>query len=215
MPATVIIEELTGGTDGNPGSYTQKDTSNKSRYYTADDASSDATTNPIPIPTNYQGYSGSFWKTHLIHVTVAPSTYIKNLRYYQTWTANPHDDWSLGYHGDVVIGISSSTVADARVYTQGFPSSQYDVATGVVGVCGDFISGNHTYYQSCANPLSGGATSIADFNSLSNAYMVQSGQVVGATTGRSYCIVTQVIVGSGATQGVKSDRTATFVYDEV
>ena len=56
--------------------------------------------------------------------------------------------------------------------------------------------------------------SITNFNSPDNAYMVQSGNVVGASTGRSYCIVTQVIVGSGATQGEKADKTATFVYSE-
>ena len=213
MVATVHIEQITGS----PGSetYTYKDTTSGTRYYTADIPDKDSTAYPIPIPTNNNGISGSYWATHCINVVSAPSTYIKNLRYYQTWNTSPKDDWSLGNGGDLVIGISSSTISDARTFTQGFPSSQYDQATGTIGVCGDFISGNHAYYAACASPLSGGATTITDFDSVNNAYMVQSGQVVGATTGRSYCIVTQVLVGSGATQGEKVDKTATFVYSEV
>jgi len=54
--------------------------------------------------------------------------------------------------------------------------------------------------------------------------MVQSGQVQHAhgggsassnSLGRTWCVATQVLVGSGATQGAKSDVTATWVYDEV
>ena len=215
MAATVQIEEITG-TAGSE-TYTVKNTSKFSRYFTEDTHASSQTTNPIPIPTNNGGVSGSYWKTHCINVTVAPSTYIKNLRYYINWAAHPSStsEWDLGYKGDHVIGISSATIADARIYTQGFPTSQYDQATGVVGVYGDFISGNHSYYSAIATALSGGATSNYDFTTQGNAYMVQSGQVVGATTGRSYCIVTQVLVASGATQGEKADKTATFVYDEV
>jgi hypothetical protein len=56
---------------------------------------------------------------------------------------------------------------------------------------------------------------ITHFDNQTNALMVQSGQVVGAATGRSWCIATQVLVGSGATQGEKADKTATFVYSEV
>lgn len=211
MAATVQIEQITG-TAGSE-TYTYKDTTSGTRYYTSDDATIGSTNNPIPIPTNDAGKSGSYWVTHCVNVTGAPTTYIKNLRYYQTWSTSPQSDWTLGTGGDLVIGVSSASIADARTFTQGFTSGSYDQATGNEGVNGDLISGSHTYYAN--GSLSGGATTITDFDSTDNAYMVQSGQVVGASTGRSYCIVTQVIVASGATQGEKADKTATFVFSEV
>ena len=217
MAATVQVEQITGALGSE--TFTYKDTTSGTRYYTADDPTKDATTNPLPIPTKDAGKSGSYWVTHCINVTGAPTTYIKNLRYYQTWSTSPYDDWALGTGGDLLIGISSASIADARTFTQGFPSSSYDQADGSEGNYGYWISGseatNHSYYSGCSAPLSGGATTIADFDSTDNAYMVQSGQVVGASTGRSYCIVTQVIVASGATQGEKADKTATFVFSEV
>jgi len=129
------------------------------------------------------------------------------------------EDWLLGNSGDLVIGVSANSVANARISTQGFSSSAYDQSDGVQGTFGYFISAasnGHTAYKDNATALSGGACSTAPFNSLANAYMVQSGQVVGAAgTGRSYFMVTQVLVGSGATQGDKADHTATYVYSEV
>ena len=222
MAATVQIEQITGAS---PGTYTYKDNSgiakSGTRYMTSDQWDGSLTSYPIPIPTKYNGYSGSYWVTHCINVVSAPSTYIKDLRYYQTWSTSPKVDWSLGDSNacspDVYIGISSSTISDARTKTNGFPSSQYQQATGVEGAFGYLISSathGHSYYINAANPVSGGMVSITNFNSPDNAYMVQAGNVVGASTGRSYCIVTQVIVGSGATQGEKADKTATFVYSE-
>jgi len=220
MVAVTRIEQITGPA---PGTYHPRDSNpvaqhSGTRYMTSDQYDSALTNYPIPIPTNDGGVSGSYWVTHCLNVTTAPDTYIKNLRYYQTWNTSSKEDWSLGtsssWNPGLYIGISSSTIADARKYTQGFPTSQYVQATGVEGVYGNLISGNHTYYANCANPASGGMVLIDNFNSLSNAYMVQSGQVVGNTTGRSYCIVTQVLVGSGATAGNKDDKTATFVYTE-
>jgi len=115
--------------------------------------------------------------------------------------------------------VSSASVSDAQTFTQGFPSSSYDQAAGTVGSFGYNLSGtgaeNHSFYSGCSSPMSGGASTITDFDSVDNAYMVQSGQVVGAATGRSWCIATQVIVASGATQGEKTDKTATFVFSEV
>jgi hypothetical protein len=162
---------------------------------------------PIPIPTAGMGASGSYWVTHCLNVTVAPDTYIKDIRYYQTWTSDPDTDWSLsnGVTGDpapgLYIGISAnaSTIAEARIFSQGFPSGSYEQANGVEGTAGYLISSTtngHDYY---ADP---------------SAYMVQSGQALGATTGRTNCIVTQVVVGSGATAGEKADKTATWVYSE-
>jgi hypothetical protein len=190
---------------------------------TADEWDGSLTSYPIPIPTAGQGASGSYWVTHCLNCTVAPDTYIKDIRYYQTWSSNPDTDWSLsnGDTGDpapgLYIGISSASVADARIYTQGFPSGSYDQATGTQGIYGDIISGSngHTYYKELTDTaLSGGMVPIEHFDNLSNAYMVQSGQALGASTGRSYCIVTQVVVGSGATAGEKTDKTATWVYSE-
>jgi len=217
IAATVQIEQITG-TAGSE-TYTYKDTTSGTRYYTTDSAVVGATTNPIPIPTTDAGKSGSYWVTHCINVTAAPTAYIKNLRYYQTWTTSPYDDWTLGTGGDLLIGVSSATVADAKVFTQGFVSGSYDQADGVQGTYGYHISGkgaeNHSYYSGCSAPMSGGASTITDFSDVDNAYMVQSGQVVAVGTGRSYCIVTQVIVASGATQGDKTDKNATFVFSEV
>ena len=217
MAATVQVEQITS-TAGSE-TFTYKDTTSGTRYYTSDSAVKDATTNPIPVPTVNDGYSGSYWVTHCVNVTAAPTTYIKNLRYYQTWSDSPYVDWTLGTNGDLVIGISSNTVSDAQTFTQGFTSGSYDQATGTAGTFGNWISGStatsHSYYSGLSAPLSGGATTIANFDSTDNAYMVQSGQVVGAATGRSFCIVTQVLVGSGATQGEKSDKVATFVFSEV
>ena len=207
MVATVQIKEVTGP-EGSP-TYTLKDTSNKSRYYTADLADSDSTDYPIPIPT--AGTNRSYWKSHCLDITVGPDTYIKNVKYYQTWTTDPNTDWALGTDGDLIIGVSSSTVADCRTLSQGCPIASYDQATGTQGTTGDPIETTHTYYSATA----GKKMSITNFSSQSSALMVQSGQVVGAgETGKSYLVVTQVIVGSGATQGLKADKTATFVYTE-
>jgi len=218
MAATVQIEQVTGAAGSR--TYTVKDTGTRLRYYTADESGAALTTNPIPIPTVNDGLSGSYWATTCVNVTAGPTSYIKNLRWYVTMaSANMGLDWDLGTNGDMVIGISSPTVASGRTYTQGFSSNQYDQSDGTVGSWGYFISGptGHTFYSvSCSNALSGGATSTGEFNSLANAYMVQSGQVMGSgATGRSYFIVTQIVVGSGAVQGDKPDKTATYVYSEV
>jgi hypothetical protein len=170
------------------------------------------------------GASGSYWVTHCLNVTVAPDTYIKDIRYYQTWTSDPDTDWSLsnGVTGDpapgLYIGISAnaSTIAEARIFSQGFPSGSYEQANGVEGTAGYLISSTtngHDYYAD-PSAISGGMVQINHFDNLSNAYMVQSGQALGATTGRTNCIVTQVVVGSGATAGEKADKTATWVYSE-
>ncbi len=220
------MEQITGAT---PGTFTYKDNSGTAksgtRYQTSDQVDGSLTTYPIPIPTVDLGFSGSYWTTHCINVTAAPSTYIKNLKYYQTWTNSSRVDWTLGSSqatpAGLYIAVSASTVASCQTLTQGFPSSMYKQATGTESVAGTLISAATTGYTffsgtSVGQPrLSGGMCLIDNFNSQTNALMVQSGQVVGATTGRSYCIATQVIVGSGATQGEKSDKTATFVYSEV
>jgi hypothetical protein len=139
------------------------------------------------------------------------------LKYYQTWSTDPITDWTLGEVGTthdpgLYIGISSTAIADVTVLSQGFLSGAYDQATGTEGTTGDFISGTHTSYNG-TSPLSGGWIKIDQFTSA-NPYMVHSGQIVGAATGRSRCIVTQVLVGSGATAGDKDDKTATFQYTE-
>ena len=205
---------------------------------TSDQYDSSLTTYPIPIPTAANGISGSYWVTHCLNKTVAPDTYIKDVKYYQTWTSSPCADWSLSGSGwagtklkpGLYIGISSATVAAAKTLTtacgEGFPSSNYQIAAGVEGVYGYPIStatNGHAYYLGCASPASGGMVSIAHFSDLTNAFIVHSGQVKnnpgggtasGNTTGRSRCIVTQVLIGSGATAGNKSDRTSVFSYTE-
>jgi len=218
MAAIVIVEEMTGPT-ASP-IFTFKDTTTGSRYYTADESGSSLTTYPIPIPTNDGGVSGSYWKTHLINVTSAPSQWIKNIRYYQTWSSSPKADWNLGssntWPAGLYIGVSSATLEDCKSLTQGFHSGSYARASGTQGTCGYLISGNHSYYANIATAMSGGWCPIDAFDSVSNAYMVYSGTAIYApTTSRCYCIVTQVLVGSGATQGEKADRTATYVYSEV
>jgi hypothetical protein len=218
MAATVQIEQITGPNIAG-ATYTVKSLATRTRYYTADDSGASNTTNPIPIPTTDSGFSGSYWVTHCINATSPATQYIKNVRWYITYTSsNIGEDWNLGNKGDLYIGISGGTIAEARASTQGFPSSAYDQGDGVAGSFGYFISSTsngHTYYRSVGGALSGGCTSTADFNSLSNAYWVQSGNIQGTSGGRSYCIVTQVWVGSGAVQGDKPDKTATWVYTEV
>ena len=228
MVATTQIEILYGTT---PGTFSARDASavdlgGGTRYMTYDDGSdSSITTYPIPIPTAANGLSGSYWVTHCLNCTVAPDTYLKDLKYYQTWTSSPCDDWNLsgaGWAGDklkpgLYIGVSSATIANAKIHTQGFPSGSYDQADGTQGVYGYPIStatNGHSFYLGCSAPASGGMVSIAHFDNLSNAYMVQSGQVVGPTIGRSYCIATQVLVGSGATAGNKNDRVSTLSFTE-
>jgi len=225
-PATVVIQQMTGTA---PGTFATRDSEPVAdgagtRYMTLDSSDSSLTTHPIPIPTNDGGVSGSYWVTHCIYCTVAPDTYLKDLRYYQgDWSVGSKSDWTLGSSNTLpaglYIGISSSTLADARLNSQGFISGNYDQADGVVKVHGYTLSSNtngHTVYKYSAipNALSGGMMIIDKFDTLGNAYMVQSGQIIGAATGRSYCIVTQVQVGSGAAAGNKSDKTATFVYSE-
>jgi len=178
------------------------------------------TTNPIPIPTNDGGLSGSFWVTHCINITSTPSSYVKNLKWYITMTSsNIGADWNLGTNGDLMIGVSSAAAADTKTWSQGFSSSSYNQASGTTGTFGYFLSSasnGHSYYRDIASALSGGAASTKTYNSLANAYMVQSGSVMdNPGTGRSNFIATQVWVASGATQGDKPDKTATFVYSEV
>ena len=218
MVATVIIEEITGAFGSE--TFTEKNTDSNSRYYTADSHLSGSTSNPIPIPNDTDGgLSGSYWKTHLLSVTSEADVRIENVRFYVGWTSPPSSQWTLGPDGDHIIGVSSASVSDCKIFTQGFPSSQYDQAEGVEGSFGYFLSGNvdgtkdHTYYSGCSN---GHYESTWNFSSQATAMMVYSGQVKDNTTGRlSGCIVTQVLVGSGATQGEKADVTATWVYDEV
>ncbi len=227
MVATVIVKEITG--DAASQVYTTKttDTDYTSRYYTADDPSATSTANPVPIPNVVNdGFSGSYWKTHCLHVSVAPSVRIENIRYYVGWTTHPSSQWTLCANnslGDHIIGVSSATLSLARTDSQGFWSGSYDQANGVETEFGYFISGNtvggndHTYYAACTN---GHYESTYNFNTQSDAIMVYSGQWSGgsptpARTGYTPCICTQVIVASGATQGSKTPVTATWVYDEV
>ena len=226
MTATVVIEQITGPA---PGTYHPRDSNavaqgSGTRYMTSDQYDSSLTNYPIPIPKNYQGISGSYWVTHLLKCTVLPDTYLKDLKYYQTWNVDPVTDWSLGNPGSsldpgLYIGISSSTVAEAKTGgSQGFPSGLYVQATGTEGVFGDLIKDSHTYYSTtCASPVSGGMIPINTFSDIDNAYIVHSGNFVtsaDSTPKRSYAIVTQVLVGSGATPGNKADKTATFTYTE-
>lgn len=227
--ATVQVEELTGGSAGDPGYYTVKDDtgSANSRYYTADFSGGAATTNPVPIPNeSATGMSGSYWKTHCLNVTSPPSVRIENIRYYVDWTTHPSSQWALcggNTLGDHVIGVSSSTLLDCRTLSQGFVSGSYDVADGSEGFYGNFISGNsnavddHQYYAGCTD---GHYMSTWNFNTQEDALTIYAGIWSGnsatpARTGRTPCIVTQVLVASGAVQGQKTPVTATFVYDEV
>jgi len=207
MPATVYIKEVTGS-ESSP-TLTLKDTSNPSRYYTADRPESNLTDYPIPIPDS--GTNRSFWKSHCLDVTSGPSTHIKDIKYYQTWDSSPHDDWELGTGGDLIVGVSSNSESDWRTKTQGCPFSEYDQATGTEGTTGDPLETTHSYYSSTP----GKYTSITHFSSQSSALMVQAGVAFSSgETGQSNLVVTQLIVGPGATPGLKDLKTATFVYDE-
>jgi len=241
MVATVKIVQLTG-TAGSESYHVKTNTGGEvssTRYMTSDQWDGSLDTYPIPIPTTDSGISGSYWVTHCLQCTVAPSTYCKNVKYYQTWTNSPKADWALGSSSTankiqpgLYIGVSSNSVAACRNYlsgSQGFPTGSYVQATGVEETFGYYISGfnvagangAHTYYSGAnrdGTPLSGGMVSISNFDSQANAICVQSGSFVtdGSVLPKySYCIVTQVLVGSGATQGEKTDKTATFVYTEV
>jgi hypothetical protein len=231
MVATVQVEQITGAA---PGTFTRKDNSgvakSGTRYMTSDQSDGSLTTYPIPIPTAGQGASGSYWVTHCLNVTVAPDTYIKDVKYYQTWSTDPNTDWALstGVTGTpapgLYIGVSSASIANCKVFSQGFPSSSYDVADGTEGTCGNILSGNHDWYSNVNTTAhSGGMVPIEHFDTLANAIMVHSGQVTHAhgggspsanSFGRTYCILTQVVVGSGATAGEADDKTATWVYSE-
>jgi len=219
MPAKVEIEQLTGGPPGSETYTVKTGTESGTRYYTMDSNLSGSSLNPIPIPTSDGGVSGSYWVTHCINVTQAPTTEITDLRYYQSWSIGPKKDWQLGssnsWSAGLYIGVSSASLTAIRGSSNGFNSGSYCRASGTQGTSGYLISGNHAYYEAIATAMSGGWCPIDPFNSVTNAYMVQKGQVVAADTGRSWCIVTQVLVGSGAIQGEKTDKTATFVYSEI
>lgn len=226
MAATVSVEQVTG-TAGSR-TYTTKSTAlnQVTRYYTTDSFAPSSANYPIPIPTAADGLSGSYWVTHCLNCTATGGmSYIKDVKWYITIAgATIGADWSLtgggakGHRGDLVIGVSSSTLAKMRASSsQGISSSAYVQATGTQGSFGYFISSDtngHTYYKACAGS-GGGMVSTKHFNSLANALMVQSGNALVGTTGRTHFIVTQVLVASGATQGDKTDKTATFVYSEI
>jgi len=119
---------MNGAAPGTPTTVTA------ARYCTADDPNP-GLNNPIPIPST--GENNSYWKSHFLEITVAPSVQIDNIRWYTDGTL----DWGT----DVRVIVGVKPIGD-----NGCPIANYEQATGVEGTSGNHIldaTNGHGYYR--------------------------------------------------------------------
>lgn len=193
MAATMSIEEGNGGTP----TWTAITTG---RYCTSD-VYNPGSSHPCVVPPTGQLYY-SYWKSHRLAWT-GIGTQISNIKWY-----GPGGDigllWGLGTEGDVKIGIKGSA-------PHGCPDGQYDQATGTTDTTGDSMddsTNGHAYYK-------GAAGDVVSIDSYTSASPLLVDNNVYTNDSHSYHVVTQVVIDNDATQGDKSDKTFTFVYDEI
>lgn len=192
MAATTYVEE------GNGGTVTWNSITN-GRYCTAD-MYNPGSAHPCIVPPTGTNYS--YWKSHRLAWS-GIGTQISNIKWYGPG-GTIKDDWGLGTGGGVVVGKKSSG-------DNGCPDGNYQQAAGTQDTTGYYMdddTNGHAYYKGAA----GEVVSIDTYTS-SNALQVDS--TVYTTNGHSKHVVTQVVIGSDATQGDKSDKTFTFQYDEI
>lgn len=190
MAATVEVETWTGGSAGSPNKTTAADF----RYRTDDSPTTKDRTNPLVQPDTGQNYS--YWQ----HTALAISgTFdeVSNIRFFTDGSV----DWALGTDGYVQRGAQDSG-------DQGCPEGSYEPATGTTGETGDDLAANHSYFSGQTTPT----TNVENDTSGSPA-TIDSNTYTSSTSTKA--VVTQAIVDTDATSGVKSDETFTFRYDEI
>lgn len=196
MALTAAIHEINGA----PASKTYTAVT-EVRYGTKDqvDPIQAGTTNnffPIPVPSS--GTNNSYWKSHCIDRS-GTFTDFRNLKVYFT-----DPSWNLGTGGKKVIGNRDS--GDI-----GCPDGSYQQAAGTEGTSGYYIAdatNGHGYYKSQTTPtkLWGDWTSANPAPVDSNPY---------TSAGKTYHVVTQVVVGPTADNSLLTGGQMTFRYSVV
>ena len=176
MAATVLIERWTGSGAGTGADITGGTT----RMKQADNGTAD-TNNPVPAVTT----SWSFWVSTRLHITVAPSNLVNNLKWYS----------------DGVSAGTGLTVNAAKASTGTNSGYRYATTAGAVAL----NNTNHTGLD-VASP-----TDASTYTSGSPLSLTGS----SATTGMiGDFLIYQLAVTSSASPGAMSARTYTWSYDE-
>jgi hypothetical protein len=195
LVATVVVKELNGA---GPAYTTVDDGASPARYKTKDEVTSDLNY-PCVIPA--AGLAYSYWKSHGLDLS-GSFTRINNVRWY---TDEVTDTWTVGTDGKVIVAQRSSG-------DHGCPDASYDQATGTEGTTGDYlfdITDGHAYFKSGV-----GATPVEVSTYVVGSMMtVDTGNHDAAE--KTKHVVTQVVLDDDATQGLQTDATYTFVYDEI
>jgi hypothetical protein len=196
LAATVVVKEINGA----PGSkvYTTVDNaSNKARYKTKDEVTSDLNY-PCVIPTS--GFNYSYWKSHCLAIS-GTYTQITNLRWYSAGDPS----WDLGTSGMVMVAQRSSG-------DHGCPDASYAQATGTQGTTGYYLfdaTNGHSYFKSGV-----GATPVHVGTYISSSMMNVDTTSTYTGTTYTYNVVTQVKIdtaANGALQGLKTATTYRYI----
>jgi hypothetical protein len=197
MPATVIIEQSNGGSDGSPGN--ENTVSVSTRLQTKDQYAPSDTSYPIPIPES--GFNYSYWIHIYLKITVAPSVKINNIRFYSDGSIG----WNFGTGGELRRGKRDSGDQGCTMDTE------YDVATGTEGTTGHPIedgTNGHDYYNAQT-------TKTVNVNNDTEASPATVDSGDHSSVGKCKAVVLQVKVAADGVQGEQSDETLTFKYDEI
>lgn len=191
MPATVEIQEA----NGSPVSWTTIATAR----FCAADLYNPGDNYPVPIPNT--GYRYSYWKTFCLNLSNI-GTSISNIRFYCDGAIG----WNYGSGGGLFIGIKNTG-------DNGIPVASYSQATGTEGLSGNWLAGSagHAVYKGTGYS----AANVTGFT-ISAPLLVDS--TVYEDDGQSKCVVLQAKIdtaANGATQGIQTDETLYFRYDEI
>jgi len=207
MVATVLVQEVTGGTDANP---TYQTVTNRVRLMTTDAFTNQTlaqTTNPVIIPSAAgAGYGStdfnySYWK-HVCLDIAGSGFIITNIKHYSNGDINSPSSgyWTTGTGGGLYRG--NRDAGDI-----GCAAADYIVAVGTAGTTGNPISVSHTFY-------SGQTTPMLDVNSDTSGSAPVVDSVEHSTAGKSKMICLQAKVCYDAVQGTQTAKTLTWQYDE-
>lgn len=192
MVADVVVQQFTGVTP-------DKDTVTTPRLSTSDEHAP-GTANPIPIADS--GLSYSYWMS--LHLTITNMQDATLLNNHQFYSDEGTDAWTLGTGGGVKIGVRDAG-------NNGVPVGDYDQATGVEGVSGDYMgdgTDGHAYYKAQTPPCA----EISDYTSVA-MLEIDTGDHSIAEAFKG--VVVQCLVDDDATRGAQAASTLTFQYDEV
>jgi len=192
MPATVEIQEANGVTP-------DWTTVTTARFCTADVA---VPGNSYSLPIPNTGFRYSYWKTFCLLMS-GIGTSINNIRFY----SDAHIGWAFGSGGGLFVGTKNSG-------DSGLPIENYAPATGTEGLTGNAMgdaANGHPVYK-------GAGYSVDDVETYVMLAPLQVDSAYYTEDGRSKCVVLQVKVdtpANGANQGVQTDETLYFRYDEI